>query len=381
MSLLFRRSAPALSGEVWPPPPAGSRVTNRSDSLRVSAMWAALRLRSDLISTLPTDVYRRVDGRNIEVSKPPVMASPAAGMLWHEWVAATQWELDRTGNAFGEIVAWDAGMRPAQIELSASDEWSVRQTDAGVLEYRRQGQVVPAASVWHERQFVVPGVPVGLSPVAYAAWTLTHNLSAQEFAVNWFSSGAGTSGTLRNKQRTVAQDVATVMKERFRTATQNRDIFVTGSDWEFEPAAAAQSDARFLDAIKATAVDVARFFGVPADLIDAEVASKSITYANIAERNLQLLIMHLGPAITRRERVFSQRLVSRPRFVKFNTDALLRLDTQGKIAAIGAQIDHRILTPDEGRALMDLPPLTPAQAAEFDRLFGAPRPPSTTGAQ
>jgi HK97 family phage portal protein len=165
-------------------------------------------------------------------------------------------------------------------------------------------------------------------------------------------------------------DAAAVMKDRFRAATQRREVFVTGSDWEYSPAAGAASDAKFLDAISATAVDIARYMSVPADIIDAAVSGESITYANITERNLQLLTLNLGPAITRRELTFSERLTASPRFVKFNTDALLRMDARQKTELLAAGIDARIRTPDESRAILDLPPLTDDDYAQFDRLFG-----------
>jgi hypothetical protein len=36
--------------------------------------------------------------------------------------------------------------------------------------------------VWHEKQYTVAGLPLGLSPVAYAAWTIEESLNAQKFA-------------------------------------------------------------------------------------------------------------------------------------------------------------------------------------------------------
>ncbi len=373
MSLFFRREADLSAfGAYNPPPNSAWSSMSKDQAMRASAMWAAIRLRADLISTLPCDVYRKVGGRSVEMAKPPVMINPASGMLWHEWMEATQRQIDAAGNAFGQIVAWDAAGRPSQIELSDASEWSVRVVN-GTVEYRRQGVLLDRAEVWHERANIVPGVPVGLSPVAAAAKALHHNISAQEFAVAWFSSGAGTSGTLRNKSRTISQEAAQIMKSRFRAATENRDLFVTGNDWEYLPAQAIASDARFLDAMKATSVDLARYFGVPADAIDAEVGSKSITYANITERNLQLLTMHLGPAIYRREQTLSARLVAKPRFVKFNTDALLRMDARSKVELIAASIDARIMTPDEGRALLDRDGLSPDDYAQFAALFGVPR--------
>jgi hypothetical protein len=79
--------------------------------------------------------------------------------------------------------------------------------------------------------------------------------------------------------------------------------------------------------------------------------------------------MSLGPAVKRREDALS-RLSSRPRFVKLNTDALLRMDPATRAQVIKTRIDSRTLAPSEARALDDLPPLTDDQLAEFDRLFG-----------
>ncbi len=385
MSLFGRRSA-NLDAFVDPyrPPPNSSRLgmAGGGSALRVSAVWACLRLRADLISTLPVDVFRTVEGRSVEVPKPPIMTNPAAGSLWNEWMYATQFDLDRYGNAFGQIVARDGAGRPAQIELSDAAEWSVRSTTTGTVEYRRRGELVNAADVWHERQFVVPGLPVGLSPIGYAAYSVAHNLSAQQFALTWFDSGASPAGTLRNKAKIIEADHAAAMKERFRVATANRDIFVTGSDWEYTPAAGASSDAKFLDAIRATSSDICRFFGVPGDVVDVATDTKSaVTYANVTQRNLQLLTLNLGPAITRRELAFSARLVAAPRFVKFNVEAMLRMDAKSKVDLIASSITTRIMTPDEGRALLDRAPLTGADYDQFETLFGAtkPTPGSKTG--
>ena len=392
---LFRRTQPDfLDPFVVPPNSAQPRLIDstmgrfapRDRSMRVSAVWACLRLRADLVSTLPVDVYRRVDGRAVEVPKPPVLVHPSAmHPLLNEWLYATQIDLDRYGNAFGRIVARDGAGRPAQIEPSDAAEWTVRlDREAGRVEYRHLGRLVDNADVWHERQFVVAGLPVGLSPISAAAMTLAHNLSAQEFALTWFTSGASPTGMLRNKEKTITQPEALIMKERFRAATSSRGVFVSGSDWEYAPAAAAASDAKFLDAIGATSADVCRYLGVPADMIDADsgTAKSSITYANVTQRNLQLLTLNIGPGLTRREATFSDRLVAAPRFVKFNTDALLRMDAAAKAELLGQNVDKRLRTPDEARALLDLPPLTEDDYAQFDRLFGSTKqtPGSKTGA-
>jgi hypothetical protein len=94
-----------------------------------------------------------------------------------------------------------------------------------------------------------------------------------------------------------------------------------------------------------------------------------MTYANITQRNLQLLVMNLGPAIIRRESALSGILVQ-PRYVKLNTDSLLRLDPLTRAQAIETAIQSRTLAPSEARELENRPPFTDKQLAEFDRLFG-----------
>lgn len=380
MSLFFARREAELSAFVPPANSAAGGLAGASpaSSLRVGAVWACLRLRADLISTMPVDVFRKVDGRAVEVPKPPIFVHPSGGqMLWNEWMYATQMDLDRYGNAFGQVVAFDGAQRPAQIVLSDATEWSVQTGSDGAVVYRRRGVEVDPALVWHERQHVVPGLPVGLSPIAFSAWTTGHYLSAQQFALDWFDSGASPSGVLKNEAKTLSQDEAATMKARFRAAVAHRDVFVAGKDWTFTPAAGAASDAKFLDAMKATTVDVCRFYGVPGDMIDAETSTGSITYANVTQRNLQLLVINIGPAVTRRELTFSDRLVAAPRFVKLNADALLRMDSKTKLEMLGLGVDKKIYTRDEARGIIDLPPLTDEQIAKEKLIEGRDQTPTT----
>lgn len=377
MSLLFSREADL---DPFRPPAPGARSFGRgkatpAEQLRIGAVWAALRLRADLISTLPVDVFRKVGGRPVEVPKPSVFVDPMAGWLWNEWAYASQMDLDRYGNCLGFVVSRGGDLRPSQIELTDAADWSVVMSSSGAWEYQYRGTPQRKSDVWHERQYVAAGLPFGLSPVAHAAWSTGHYLSAQQFAVDWFTSGASPSGVLKNRSKQVDPGEAATVKERFRAAVSRRDVFVTGNDWEYTPSASAASDAKFLDAMQTSIPDVCRFYGVPADMIDAETSSSTITYQNATQRNLQLLTINLGPAIARREARWSHDLVAAPRFVKMNTDAMLRMDAKGKLEVIGLGVDKGIYTHDEARDLLDLEPLTDAQIAKEHAIKGtAPKP-------
>ncbi len=363
------------AGQMIPPRTAtsvGGVVVTQETALRHSGVWAALRLRANLISTMPVDVFRPVNGVQVEVPKPPVLVNPGGERVGiAEWLYSSQFDLDRSGNCFGLITAKDGLGLPARIDLVPFGEVVVKCKDGEISEYRIGGVKYTPDQVWHEKQYTVAGLHVGLSPVAYAAWSIGEYLSVQQFATDWFGSGAVPSAHLKNTAKTMPAAAAAAVKERFKAAVQNRDIFVTGSDWEYDMIQAEAAGSDWLEAKNYGIADIARFFDVPGDLIDAAVSTGNITYASITQRNLQFLTMNLGPAVVRRETALSK-LTTDPRFVKLNADALLRMDPATRAATTAQRITSRTLAPSEARELEDLPPLTDAQVAEFAQLFGAP---------
>ncbi len=347
-------------------------------AFRHSAVWAALRVRADLISTMPVDVYRYVGGVQVEVAKPPVLLDPGgAEVPMHEWLYSSQVDLDRAGNSFGIITAVDGMGLPARVELQDLASCTVVVRSGKLAGYRISGKWYEPGEVWHERQYTLAGLHVGLSPVAYAAWSIQQSLSAQQFALEWFAGGAIPAGDLKNTAKTVNPREAEVIKQRFKASVGNGDLFVHGMDWEYKPIQATASDANFIAAQNLSNGDVGRFFGVPGDIIDAAVSSGSITYASISQRNLQLLIINIGPAVTRRELALS-RWLPRPRFVKLNRNVVLAMDPETRAKVLGQQVRDRLVAPSEARALDNRQPFTAEQLAEFDRLFGVPRAQPTT---
>lgn len=381
MSLLFRSNARAWS---LPESMTGRRLgslggdpVSSSRALRHSAVWAARRLRADLISTMPVDVYRKVSGgRRVEIATPAVLVSPDGSNDITEWLYSSQDSLDTYGNVYGHITGRDQFNLPSRIELLPTEQVTVRVRKGRVESYTVSGERLEPEDVWHERQFTVAGSPVGLSPLAHAAVSLSGYLSAQEFTQQWFSKGGVPAAHLKNTAKTLNASESQEVKSRFQASISNGDTFVSGSDWDYSMISVKANEAMFIDAMKFGIGDAARFFGVPGDMIDAEVSSGSITYANVTQRNLQLLIVNIGPAITRRERALS-RLLPQPRFVKLNTGALLRMDLKSRYES------HRIATggrpfvaPSEIRAIEDMQAFTPEQLAELETI--SPKAISTT---
>lgn len=354
----------------------GTPVTPET-ALRHSAVWACRRLRADLVSTMPIDIYRKIDGVSVEQVKPPVFVTPGGDDVdWFEWTYSSQDDLDANGNTVGVITARGGDRLPSRIELLPYSEIRIKGRGSRIESYSAGGDTFTPDQVWHERQVTRAGLPVGLSPIAYAAMGIGGYLSAQEFARDWFAGGGIPSARLKNNAKTIDADEAAAIKKRFKETVGTGDLFVTGNDWEYDTIQAKASESSFIEQMQFSITDICRFMGVPADMIDAETSTGSITYANVTQRNLQFLIMNLNPILRRREAAFSRKLLPNPRFAKFNRGALLEMDLKTRYEAFAIGIGAEFLAPSEARKTEDLPAFTPDQLAEFAR---ATKPPVTSG--
>lgn len=337
----------------------GGVTVTESTALRHSAVWAALRLRANLVSSLPLDCYISLPDGRVEEPRPQVLVEPWPGTSEREWRYGSQYDLDRAGNTFGIVHARDREGRPTVVEPVGIDEVRVTCRGRRVTELRVNGESIPLDAVWHEKQYAPAGFALGMSPIQAARWSIGGYLAAQDYSLDWFAEdGAHPVGVLKNLDRTLNPETAAEMKRRFKAAVRNRDIFVTGRDWEWTAEAVEADSAGFLEAMRWGAQDVARFLDVPADMIDAGMSGSSITYANITQRNLQFLITALQPALTRREEALS-RLCPTGVYVRFNSDALLRMDPATRWKLHADRVRAGLQSVNEVRAIEDMPGIGP----------------------
>jgi HK97 family phage portal protein len=343
-----------------------------SGALSIPAVWSAVRIRANVISSLPVQLYRDRDGLPERITGnavPAVLAQPSAVFDMTDWLAASQLSLDLRGNAYGRILArHPVNNLPTQIELVHPDDVTVRLDRDGFVKYRfaGAGRELDALDVWHERQNTVPGEVVGLSPISAAARALGISVSAEEYGAGFYDEALTPSGLL-SSDAPIDEDQAGIVKARVRATQQGREPLVLGGNWTYKPLSISPTDAAYLEVLARSDVDAARLFDVPGELIEANTSGSSITYANREQRVQDLLAFRLGPAIARRQNALTK-LTVRGQYVRLNTAALLRGDLMTRYQSYERGLRNGFLSLAEVRALEDRPPLT---QAELDQLHDA----------
>jgi len=355
-----------------------ARFITAEEARKNSVWWAGLTLRANLMSTFPVDVVRSVGDLLVSVTSPgPLFSQPGdgIGITRHLWNRS--WDLDSAGNHVGIITARNAFGLPARIEQVPLDVVHAQMNGRKIDFWRIDGKRYEKYEIWHETQYTMSGIELGLSPLAYAARSLGIYESTQEFALDWFGNGALPRGTLKNTEKArLGNAERRLAKDGFKEATLGGDIFVHGMEWEWTPSVTTAATAGFLDQKTSSEKDVCRYIGVPAGMLDVEISTGNITYANATQANLQFLVTQLGPGVVRLQDFWSDNALPKPWKMRLNTDALLRMDPKTKADLMALLNANQLRTKTELRALDNLAPYDDQQIAEIAQFAQMMKPPA-----
>lgn len=380
MSLFFGTSAPQERRDAFAPPPiplnsasgatfARVDLSRAESSLQKVAVWSSVMLLAGTTAMLPLDVYRGEGATKTEVPLPGWLQDPAGdGTGLEDWLWQLMFSWLLRGNANGLVGERDRRSgQPTQIVLQHPDEVAGWRGTDGKVQWRVAGREVSAGEMWHRRVYPVPGRVLGLSPVAHHALTIGVGIAALRFGAQWFEDGAHPTGILAS-DKNLDQEQASTAKQRFMAALLGkREPIVLGQGWQYQSIQIAPGESQFLETNGFTSAECCRIYGPGiAEILGYETGG-AMTYQNIEQRNLQLLIYALDPWLTRIERILSA-MLPKPQRVKFNRGALLRTDLLTRYRAHQIAIRNKFSTQDEVRELEDRPPLTPEQVDQLQTL-------------
>lgn len=331
--------------------------TSTDQAMRITGVWACVRLLAETVSQMPLHAFTMRDGVRVPIPDPVLVQQPSPSDTMQDWVYQIMVSLLLRGNAYGQITARDHLGYPRAISILSPDVCDVYQNplDASDWRYRINGQDVDAFDVFHVAAFRMPGSRKGLSPIAYAARTLATTTAAEAFGQSFFEDGAHPSSILTTEQP-VSETTAAAVKERLMSAIHGREPVVLGAGVKWQPVQVTPEESQFLATQEFGLAQIARIFGVPGELIGVGTQGGSITYANVTERALDFLTYAVQPWLTRIESAMFP-LLPNQRHVRFDTSTLIRLDPETTWKINAEKLNTAAARINEVRADSDMPPV------------------------
>ncbi len=387
MAVFFRQPPRESRSLSFIAPPIGAHIQAAEDystgsvegAMRHAVVWKCVRLLADVLSCMTPMVYRGQPGMvgAERLPAPGILTQPSADADIADYVYMAMVSLLLRGNAYGEVLDRDPVTRFAtQVELQHPDRVKVKTDLDGNTVYKFGSREMKPDQVWHKMAYRMPGMHTGLSPITYARATTRQSMAAQRFATDWFDAGGHPGGVLTNAntKKVVDQGEASIIKTRFLAASRSREPVVLGGGWDYTEIKISPEESQFLSTQKWTGSQICGFFGMPPELVGEASEGSAITYANVESRSIDFLKYGIANWIGRWERWLGE-FTPRTQYVRLDKTALLQGDTLTRYQAIHMMVAARIITQDEARAfLLDLPPLTPEQQAQIDKLV-LPTPP------
>lgn len=324
--------------------------------LSVPAVFAAQQLTAGTIMQLPFDEYRKHGEVRVQLPESPLLATPSGNVPAEEWRFQAIESAQLHGNAVGVIVARDRLMYPTQVELIHPSRVKVKWDDQSrQLSWKIDDEKIDADEIWHMPGRPHVGSPLGVGLVQFMAESAALGLAARRYGAGWFKDG-GAPVVVARPQRDPGTDGASRLKEAIKSALSTRAPLVTPQDVELQSWPGSKpSDAELVEALRQNATDIAMFYALPPELIGGSTGD-SMTYSNVEHRTLDLLAFGVSFWLVKLEKALSR---SRPRgvYVKANEKAIIRSDVRTQVQTIAAQVAAGLITPNEGRALLDRQPL------------------------
>jgi HK97 family phage portal protein len=351
--------------------PSGIDVTADS-AIRMSTVYACVRLLGDTISSLPLGAYVR-RGRNriayaaVYGSQPEWINRPNPETSRLEFFEQVIASLNLHGNAY-ILTVRDENDEILELYCLNPDEVRIRRlrpNEPLVYEItirdanEARTEILTNREILHIPMFRLPGSHYGLGPVSAARLTIGAAMAADTYAAAYFGNAANPGGVIEvpgELTQEQAQDIGRDWNITHTGPYRAGKIGILSGGAAFKPLTLNAADAQLLEARRFNVEDIARLFRVPVSLLGHPVAG-AMSFASVEAQNLSFVQHSLRPLLERLEQSLSALLPESDGFIKFNLDALLRGTTLERYDAYTKGLREGFLSLNDVRAVEDLSPI------------------------
>lgn len=345
------------------------RLMGGSDLLeRLAALYTCCNLLGRVVSTLPIDIVQSDGKISLPVSSyiGDLLQQPNEYMDKVVFLESMLLSFNLNGNAYAEVVQINnrvTGLWPLPFER-VTPRWNNRELTYDIALPTGQTANVPATPtgpdssyILHVRNFSRDGIH-GISPLRL--YSMRAAESGAEFSDSFLKNGARPSIVLTSPEKPDEQAAKRLRDtaDSIYSGPENagKIMFLFGGG-DVKTLSLSPADAQLLESMKNYTAEISAAYGVPIFLMNG---GQTPTFASAEQFNRNFVDYAIRPLCVRFSDAFSSALLNTrlQQRIKFNLDALLEGDSKTKIEYLGAAVDKGIITRNEARAKLNLPPLT-----------------------
>ncbi|WP_426934955.1 phage portal protein [Pseudomonas fulva] len=336
-------------------------------AMRLSAVWACVRIISTSVAGLPLSIYRRLPDGGRETARDfplydVVHNSPNEDMAaFHFWQAVVASML-LWGNAYCEIHR--SGGRVIALDFLMPSRVTPEPDDDGRLRYffqPRKGarREIAQADMLHIPAFTLDG-RMGLSAICYGADVFGSAMSADDAANTTFKNGMmptvafSVDKTLNPTQRAEFRDYVKTISGALNAGKSP----VLEQGVKPEMIGINPADAQLLESRGHSIEEICRWFGVPPWMV-MKTDKGSNWGTGLEQQQIAFLTYCIMTYTAPIEQCVNKRCLTAvdriKHYAEFSLEAFLRADSAGRAAYLSTMGQNGYMTRNEGRHKENLP--------------------------
>ena len=333
-----------------------STTIDNDKALTLTAVWCAIRLLSESVSSLPCSVYtKQPNGDKVEDPKNRIYDlikyRPNRYQNKITFFEYIMMSICTDGNSYVQIVR-DGSGRPSQLIPISPDTVDVVINDGELFYQIDSVGILDSADVLHFKTLTDNGID-GISPIDQCKKALSWALNLEEYGDTFFKNGAKPSSVL-STDRALSEQAIERLKNSFSNTyaklKNSNSTIILEEGLSFTPISISPEQAQFLSSRQFSIEEVARIFNIPPHML--KDLSKS-SFNNIEMQSQEFVTYTLMPYITRIENEMNYKLFRSndvgKTFIEFNVNGLLRGDVKTRNEAYKTAITNGYMSINEVR--------------------------------
>ena len=346
---------------------SSGKSVNADNVMRLSTVWACVRIISTSVAGLPLGVFRRKadgdreDARDFSLYD-VIHSSPNEDMTAFQFWQAVVSSMLLWGNAYceihrsgGRVIALDF-LLPSRVDLNVDDD--------GRLEYWYRPRKGPRRQIARSDMLHIPAFSidgrVGMSAIRFGSEVFGAAMSADDAANGTFKNGL---------LPTVAFSVDRVLKPEQRAEFREYVKTVSGAmnagkSPVLEQGVKAETiginpvDAQLLESRGHSIEEICRWFGVPPWMVGKTDAGSNWG-TGLEQQMIAFLTFCISSITSQIQQCVNKRLLTpvdrRTYYTEFSLEAFLKADSAGRAEWYSKMTQNGIMTRDECRVKENLP--------------------------